>query len=124
MIDQATSSTFGTRAGTQSIAQALDVWCQRAAEALRFDWTGDARFHLGQARRALDRGNLDRAEREAARALELDDTSPWPMVVLGRCALARGQCAEATEYFNRAHARAPRNRYVVALLEKTAARRV
>jgi predicted Zn-dependent protease len=128
MISQGASSPVRTRTAAEAIIHGLESWWRHSVLENRDDqgapkracsgWSGDARFHLGRARRALDHGELDQAEREAARALYLDHVSPWPLVVLGRCALARNRPMDAVHDFSRAYNRAPNNRYVMALLAR------
>jgi cytochrome c-type biogenesis protein CcmH/NrfG len=123
MINQGSSSAVRTRSVAEAAIHNLESWWRHSIldhlEASS-DWTGDARFHLGQARRALDHGDIARARREASRALEMDNTSPWALVVLGRCALAQNRPGEAVQAFSRAYNRAPSNRYVTALLARAA----
>jgi predicted Zn-dependent protease len=118
MISQGAPSLVRTRTAAEAVIHGLGSWWRNTVLERRGEWSGDARFHLGQARRALDHGDIQRAEREAARALELDHVSPWALVVLGRCALKQGSPREAVLAFSRARDRAPSNRYVVALLAK------
>ena len=118
MISQGASSAARPRTAAEAIIHGVESWWRENVLEHRDDWTGDARFHLGRARRALDHGDLDQAEREAARALYLDHVSPWALVVLGRCALQRNRPMDAVHDFSRAYNRAPSNRYVMALLAK------
>lgn len=120
MINQATSGDIRTRTTAGALLQNLGSLCQGVLEHAP-DWTGDARFHLGQARRALDHGDFGRAQREAARALELDSVSPWPLVVSARCAQAQKLPDVAAQLLVRAQRRAPNNRYVAALLSQVKA---
>lgn len=117
MISQETSS-LRTRTAAEAVVHSLESWWRHSVVEHSADWTGDARFHLGRARRALDHGDVQQAEREARRALELDAVSPWALVVLGRCALAQDRPWDAVQAFSRAYNRAPNNRYVMALLVK------
>jgi cytochrome c-type biogenesis protein CcmH/NrfG len=57
------------------------------------------------------------AEREAVKALHHDRESPWPLIVLARCAIAEGRAADAIDALTRARLRAPQNGYVISLLE-------
>jgi cytochrome c-type biogenesis protein CcmH/NrfG len=118
MINQGTSNAVRTRTPAETVIHGLESWWRHSVLEHQTPWAGDSRFHLGQARRALDHGDFERAEREAETALELDSTSPWALVVLGRCALAQDRPEEAVQAFSRAYNRAPRNRYVMALLAK------
>jgi predicted Zn-dependent protease len=118
MISQGAPGIVRTRTAAEAVLHGLESWWRHSVLEHRNDWNGDARFHLGRARRALDHGDVDQAEREAARALELDSVSPWALVVLGRCALHRNRPMDAVHDFSRAYNRAPNNRYVTALLAK------
>jgi tetratricopeptide (TPR) repeat protein len=77
-----------------------------------------ARFHLGRARRAKDRGDYRAAAREIERALSYDDTSEAYFQVLGQCHLhgpppspAAARCA-----LERAFVLNPHNGYTAKLL--------
>ena len=118
MISQAHSSTVRTRSAAEDVLHHLESWWRHSVVERGNDFSGDARFHLGQARRSLDHGDCIKAEREAARALELDSVSPWALVVLGRCALVQHRPNDAVVAFSRAQRRAPRNGYITALLRK------
>ncbi|HEX3245385.1 MAG TPA: tetratricopeptide repeat protein [Chloroflexota bacterium] len=121
MISQGASGAVHTHTAAEAAIHHLEDWWRNGILDRRAAWTGDARFHLGRARRALDHGDIDLAEREATRALELDEISPWALVVLGRCALARHRPYDAVRALSRASSRAPSNRYVAALLDKARA---
>ena len=116
MIHQGTVSPLRTRHAAEFAIHNLESWWRENVLDHRDSWTGDARFHLGRARRALDHGDVALAQREACRAVELDGISPWPLVVLGRCALAEQEPSKAVQVFSQAHSLAPANRYVTALL--------
>jgi predicted Zn-dependent protease len=118
MIHQGTFLPLRTRSAAESAIHNLGSWWRHNVLEHRDDWTGDARFHLGRARRAMDHGDVALAEREASRAVELDSASPWPLVVLGRCALAEHRPSKAVRVLSRAHSLAPANRYVTALLAR------
>jgi predicted Zn-dependent protease len=121
MISHGASGAVRTRTAAEAAIHHLEAWWRHGGLDRRAAWSGDARFHLGRARRALDHGDFGMAEREATRALELDDVGPWALVVLGRCALAQHRPSDAVRALSRASSRAPRNRYVAALLGKAQA---
>jgi hypothetical protein len=116
MISQETFTPSRTRSAAESAIHSLESWWRHNVLEHRDGWTGDARFHLGRARRALDHGDVGLAEREASRAVELDGASPWPLVVIGRCALAEHKPSRAVQVFSKAQGLAPANRYVRQLL--------
>ena len=78
-----------------------------------------ARFHLGRARRAKDRGDYRAAAREIERALRYDDTSEAYFQVLGQCHLYGPQPdpAAALRALERALGLNPRNGYTVKALD-------
>ena len=118
VINQGTFSPSRTRSAAEFAIHNLESWWRQNVLDHRDDWTGDARFHLGRARRALDHGDVALAEREANRAVELDGISPWPLVVLGRCALAEHEPSRAVQVLSQAQSLAPANQYVTALLAR------
>jgi predicted Zn-dependent protease len=135
VINQGSSSVVRTRSAAEAAIHNLESWWRhnvighwegapkRAWDNVApwrswYPWVGDARFHLGRARRALDHGDVGQAEREAHRALELDNVSPWALIVLGRCALAQNRPRKAVQALSRAYHRAPSNRYIIDLLAK------
>ncbi|MFN0072623.1 MAG: hypothetical protein ACKVVP_14155 [Chloroflexota bacterium] len=116
MVTLATPSRIKAQTAAElAIAQLETLWQKRERLVARFAPT-DTRYHLGRARRAMDHGHYGLAEREAAKALQLDNISPWPLVVLGRSALAQDRPWDAIRAFLMARERAPRNHYVNALL--------
>lgn len=87
------------------------------------DWVRSrdrARFHLGRARRARDRGRYRDATREIERALRYDDTSEAYFLVLGQCQLKADPAdpAAARRTFERAFQINPRNSYTLKLLTR------
>ena len=77
-----------------------------------------AKFHLGRARRAKDRGQYGAAAREIERALRYDDTSEAYFQVLGQCHLhgTPRDLPAARAALERAFALNPRNGYTIKLL--------